>query len=140
MYAVSMTPAGQNYQGEQQIVWKPPHGGFLKLNWDAALDVSRKTMGAGAVIRDETGLVVAAMAKRVRHVHDPLAVEEVALWRAIVFCREVGVSQVEFEGDSLGVVRAVNNGSSCWSSYGHLMDDIRTTLAKFPNSVVQHVK
>jgi hypothetical protein len=97
-------------------------------------------MGAWTIIRDETSRVVAAMSKLVHHVDDPLAAEAVALWRAIVFCREVGAFQVEFEADFLGVVQAVNNGNAGWSSYEHLMDDIRTTLVEFPNSIVRHAK
>jgi ribonuclease HI len=80
------------------------------------------------------------MAKLVDHVHDPLVAEIVALWMAIIFCKEVGASQVEFEGDSLGVVQEVNSGSSGWSFYGHLIDDIRTPPVEFPSSIVRHVK
>jgi ribonuclease HI len=76
----------------------------------------------------------------VHHVYDPLVAEAVAMWRAIVFCKEVGTSQVKFEGDSLGVVQAMNNGSSGWSFYSHLIDDIRITLVEFPSSIVRHVK
>jgi phage tail protein X len=38
---------------------------------------------------------------------------------------------VEFEGDSLEVVQAVNRESPCWKSYGHLIADIQTKLLVF---------
>jgi ribonuclease HI len=56
------------------------------------------------------------MAKLVNHVHDPLVVEAMALWRALALCRDVRASQVEFEGDSLAVIQAVKTGNSGWSS------------------------
>lgn len=48
----------------RQVVkkWEPPVGGFLKLNWDAALCSTTNMMGVGAVLRDEHWAVVAALA------------------------------------------------------------------------------
>jgi hypothetical protein len=40
----------------------------------------------------------------------------------------------------LGVVQAVNNESSGWSTYGHLIADIRTTLFEFTSFTVRHVR
>jgi ribonuclease HI len=78
-----------------------------------------KTMGVGAILIDEKGQVVAAMAKVIPHFRDPTVAEAVALWKAVNLCSDIGVSQVEFEGDSLEVVQAVNGESPCWKSYGH---------------------
>jgi hypothetical protein len=46
---------------------------------------------------------------------------------------------VEFEGDSLEVVQAVNRESPCWKSYGHLIADIQTKLLVFHRYAVRHV-
>jgi hypothetical protein len=40
--------------------WRAPSLGFVKLNWDAALDQQKKLMGVGIVVRDHTGGVIAA--------------------------------------------------------------------------------
>jgi hypothetical protein len=40
--------------------WRAPTPGWVKLNWDASMEVETGQMGYGALIQDERGLVVAA--------------------------------------------------------------------------------
>jgi hypothetical protein len=93
----------------------PPSGGLLKLNWDAALNASLRTMGMGAVLRDGTGKVIAALAQVVPQVHDSSTTEAVALWRAIQMCNGQSFGRVMFEGDCLTVVNVVCQDFSCWN-------------------------
>jgi len=43
--------------------WSPLSAGWLKCNWDAAINKPGKRMGVGVVIGDDQGKVVAALAK-----------------------------------------------------------------------------
>jgi hypothetical protein len=49
------------------IIWKPPHIGSYKVNWDAALDHQNSCMGYGYIARDSNGMVVAAACHSVRY-------------------------------------------------------------------------
>lgn len=40
----------------------------------------------GVVVRDDSSKVMAAMAKVVPYINDPIVAEVVAAWRAITFC------------------------------------------------------
>ncbi len=43
--------------------WSPPPSGFLKINWDAAIDPVLQKTRIGIVIRDEAGGFFAAQAE-----------------------------------------------------------------------------
>jgi hypothetical protein len=47
--------------GSPMEKWQTPEQGCLKLNWVAALCASTKTMGVGAVVRDDLGIVRATI-------------------------------------------------------------------------------
>lgn len=81
--------------------WERTEGGLLKMNWDAVLSLSHKTMDVGAVLLDEHGAVLTSMAKVVSYVTDPTVVEVVALWRAVSLCGSLGFQRVVFERDSV---------------------------------------
>ena len=50
----------------------------MKTNWDAALDILNKRIGAGVVVRDELDAVLASMATTVPFITDPTVAEAVA--------------------------------------------------------------
>jgi hypothetical protein len=65
--------------------WSPPPRGFLKMNWDATFNKAVRFMGIGAVLRDDKGEVVVALAQYLPQVMDPSMAEAVALWKAVGF-------------------------------------------------------
>jgi hypothetical protein len=36
------------------MTWSKPQEGFIKLNWDAAIDIQQQRMGIGIIARDHT--------------------------------------------------------------------------------------
>jgi len=118
--------------------WKPPDMGSLKLNWDVAICSLTKKMGVGAVLRDEHGAVVAATISVIPYIRDPSVVEAIALWKAVSFCWELGCPRVVFEGDSMQVVQALNNGQA-WNRYAQLLVDVRTLSHGFTFHKIQLV-
>lgn len=87
--------------------WSPPPCGFLKINWDAALDLVKQRTGIGVVIRDEVGGFYAAQAKAIPFVMDPSMAEALGAWIAVKLGCELGLSQVHLEGDAVNVVEAL---------------------------------
>jgi hypothetical protein len=58
------------------------------MNWDADYEKAKNSMGVEAVLRDDKGEVVTAMALILPQVPDPSPAEAVALWRAATLCDE----------------------------------------------------
>jgi hypothetical protein len=59
------------------------------------------------VLRNEAGVVVAAMAKLIPIIVDPTKEKSTAAWQAVQFCCHLGHQRVVLEGDSLLVVLAL---------------------------------
>jgi ribonuclease HI len=119
--------------------WIKPTQGEMKCNWDAAINSKKRGMGVGVVIRDDRGRVVAAKASFVSGIVNPIVAESMGAWQAVVMCCNLRFPLVVLEGDSLIVVSALNKEEPCWSSFGHIIEDIRAKLQDIPSVRVQHV-
>jgi hypothetical protein len=64
-------------------------------------------MGVRVITRDVEGFVLAAMCITVPFSIDPIVAEAVAAWKAVKFCRDVGLQQVFIEGDALKIIHAL---------------------------------
>ena len=58
-----------------QHTWLPPSNQLYKVNVDGAIFKERNELGVGVIIRDDNGLVVAAMCKKFHAPLGPLEVE-----------------------------------------------------------------
>lgn len=65
--------------------WLPPEQNLVKANWDAALDAKARKMGAGVIIRNEKGEVMAACHDQKQNVVELALVESYALRKAMNF-------------------------------------------------------
>ncbi|KAL0000349.1 hypothetical protein SO802_014130 [Lithocarpus litseifolius] len=122
------------------IHWKPPRSPYCKVNFDGAIFQDLQMAGIGVVIRNSSGQVIGALSDRI---HLPSAVDDVeaiACRRAISFALEIGVEEVVFEGDSETIIKALNSDSSCLSSFGYVVEDIRALALNFASCVFSHVK
>ena len=107
------------------MVWKPPSLGLFKINFDGATFESLNQAGIGVVIKDEHGLVIAALSQRIPLPSSVSMVEALAARRALIFAQEISIFSVEVEGDSLQVIRAINNKKLDRSGLGHIIQDIK---------------
>lgn len=112
--------------------WKPPLTGWAKANWDAALDRQLGRLGLGVVVRDSCGNLLAGRCTAQVGCLAPAAAEAKVVLLAIQLCREMGLSQVHFEGDAKSVVDSVNSAHVDSSWMGHVVDDIRLEVQAFP--------
>uniref|UniRef100_A0A2N9IQD1 CCHC-type domain-containing protein n=1 Tax=Fagus sylvatica TaxID=28930 RepID=A0A2N9IQD1_FAGSY len=88
-----------------QVRWKPLSSNFYKVNFDGAIFKESNTGGLGVVIRDYTGMVIATLSQKVHGTHIVEMIEALAARKAILFAKEVGVFDAEFEGDAETVIR-----------------------------------
>ena len=59
----SNTLLPNNAEPMREKKWKVPEFGWLKVNWDASFSKNQGGMGFGAIVRDATGMVLAAQCK-----------------------------------------------------------------------------
>jgi ribonuclease HI len=119
--------------------WIRPSIGFLKLNWDAALNQELRRVGIGVVAQNDRGEVVAAIAKSMPFRTDPAMAEAFAAWEAVNFCFDRGWKNIIFEGDALSIVLALRNTGQCWSAYGHVIEDTKVLLERVESVAIKHV-
>jgi ribonuclease HI len=120
--------------------WQVPPAGFVKVNWDAAVDGTHRRMGMGVIVRDPNGEVVAMLSAPRNYITAPDIAEAVAALKAVTFCRELGFSKVILEGDALQVVNALKASTRNWSPYGHLIEEAHSQLSGMHTWRVNHVR
>jgi hypothetical protein len=74
----------------QTTIWRKPSPRWIKLNWDAAIDVKQQKMVIGIIVRASRP-----------HVTDPTIAEAIAEWKIVDVCISLGFPKVLLEGDSL---------------------------------------
>ncbi|XP_062155219.1 uncharacterized protein LOC133863283 [Alnus glutinosa] len=72
-------------------MWSKPKMGWIKLNWDAALDIPAKKLGLRVVVRDSCWVLVVAKATVVPFISNPTTGEALAAWSATTLARELGL-------------------------------------------------
>ena len=108
-----MTPV-TNISVQHVQRWNPPTTSCFKCNVDAAVFAELKSVGIGVIVRDWHGHFVAAWAfcsSMCKHLHAPLGpfeAESKAVEVDMQFAKQLGLSDIIMEGDSLMVSRALN--------------------------------
>jgi ribonuclease HI len=115
------------------------HNGF-KVNFDGALFKDKNEGGIGVVIRDCSGLVIATLSQRVKTGASVDLIEALAAKRAITFAMEVGVTDVEFEGDSENVIQDLSRPEAPHNAYGLIIEDARLLLPYFQRYRLSHIR
>ena len=67
-------------------------------------------------------------------------VEAIACREAVRFALQLGLTDVVFEGDFESITMAINSGNPCFSSYGHILDDVKALVLNFVSVSFLHVK
>lgn len=118
--------------------WKRPDEGFVKVNWDAAMNSEKKRMGLGVVVRDEEGEVLLSLCNPMEGLSNSATAELYALWEPLKVCAELNWAKAIFEGDALSVIKYVNSSSCSWEWHGQLVEDIKLILYNRHNWYIQH--
>ena len=112
---------------------------MVKVNFDAALDSNNYCVGLGLLARDEQGHFLVACGLNQKIVVDSIMAEALVALHAVLFAKELGFSNVIFEGDALTIAKEVNSMVVCESSYGHFVEDVKHFLSDLPTSSFVHV-
>ncbi|XP_042969118.1 uncharacterized protein LOC122301808 [Carya illinoinensis] len=141
-YEESVTPSGEASGRVPVDVqrWKKPESNWFKHNWDAVVRDKEGRIGIGAVVRDSQGLVIGTLRAQRSLKGCSSDAEAYGLLVAAVFCRELGLQQVCFEGDSKHVVNLLLSKEVDWSMGGCLVEDARKILNSSIRWTASHVK
>ena len=125
---------------EATVSWKPPSHGLYKINLDGAVFSKNKQAGAGVIIRNEAGEVIAALSKKWKWPLGALEAEAKALEVGVEFARDVGISEAEFESDSLVICNALQGLASPPSSVMNVLAGVINHLSRFRQWSITHIK
>ena len=122
------------------IKWNPPAEGRYKVNYDDAIFSTTNDAGLGVIIRNARGEVMGSLCQRVPFPHSVEAVEAAATRCAIQFAKDLGIMEIDLEGDSKTVVDALLLHGPCTTIYGHLIEDIKWIARGLCSVHFKHVK
>ncbi|XP_042952278.1 uncharacterized protein LOC122289367 [Carya illinoinensis] len=109
----------------RDVKWQPPDETRYKVNWDAGFKTSTSKMGAGIIIRNFEREVIAALGMPRAPVSDPSVAEANALWRVVVLCKEIGITNAVFEDDARNIISEVQQTDQNFAWYGQIIEDIK---------------
>ena len=122
------------------VRWKPPPSGMVKVNFDDVIFSTYSSAGLDMIIRDQAGLVLAALSQKIPLPTSVETVEMMVVRRALLFARELGFERVMVEGDSEVVIKAIREKSLLSSDWGHILRDIHALSYSFSSISFLHVK
>ena len=105
--------------------WQPPPQSVFKLNFDVAIFSGLNRFGFGAIIRNEEGEVVAAMAAKGPEVSCSMEAELLACRKAIEFAMDAGFLELVIEGDNSSVMTTISTMKIDQSLLGNVVGDIQ---------------
>ncbi|XP_075658691.1 uncharacterized protein LOC142628489 [Castanea sativa] len=92
------------------------------------------------IIRDQAGLVLAALSQKIPLPTSVEIVEVIAARRALVFAKELGFERMLIEGDSELTIKAIKEKSLLSSDLGHILKDIHALSCSFSSIYFLHIK
>ncbi|KAK8668942.1 hypothetical protein V6N13_106386, partial [Hibiscus sabdariffa] len=114
--------------------WFPPCPGIMKVNFDAAFDSATSSSFFGIIFRDSAGDVLAAGCFSHPLVLDSFEAEALACYQALVLAHDLSYRRIVIEGDSLSVIKKVQNFSEDRSVIGMLIKDIKRKMGNFDST------
>ena len=122
----------------RKVIWKPPDAGLLKTNFDGAVFEDLGVAGIGAVVRNSSSEVLAALSKIILMPSSIVALETIAARRVALFIRELGFRGSILEGDSEESILAFKNQCFQHPLVGHLVKDIMSSVSTLQYSSFSH--
>ena len=120
--------------------WIPPQDQTFQVNVDGAVFAKLKAVGIGVVVRDKEGNSRAALSKKLKLPLGPLEAEAMAVEAGVQFAKDIGITKVMVEGDSLIMQRALNDLATPSSSVDAVIEGIKVSSADFHHIVFSHVR
>ena len=124
----------------ERIIWKPPPWPRHKVNFDGAVFREDDSAGVGAVIRDEKGFMVAAMAEKIPLPYSITALEALAAIRALRLAGDIGLESFILEGDSKITIDALAGNIMEHAEFGNLFEEAKWLASQFGDVSFNHVR
>ncbi|XP_030939879.1 uncharacterized protein LOC115964767 [Quercus lobata] len=121
------------------VRWRLPPETCVKVNFDGAVFSRDGLAGIGIIIRNEQGLVMAALSQQIPLPTSVEMVEVLAACRALVFAKELGFDRVIVEGDSTNTITSINGGHMDHLALGHVLLDIKRLFSCFSHISVKYI-
>lgn len=120
-----------NRPGEQ-ILWKPPSTGFVKINFDGAFIQNLNGGGIGVVARSSDGSFLFARSCGGLRARSAIVMESLALRTGVLLAIEKGIRRVIFEGDAKGLIDALSGrGVGCEDIHLLVLDILQLCISSF---------
>ena len=134
-----------NFQPSRTVMhdkeqWTNPSSPWYKLNVDGEIFANQHASSVGVIIRDQGGLVAAALSKKVFCPLGPLEAEAKALEEVVDFTWDVGIRDVHFECDSKMIVDAMLGVSCPQASIYNIIAGIGQKVQALRSFQFSHVK
>ncbi|PKU72744.1 Putative ribonuclease H protein [Dendrobium catenatum] len=117
------------------IHWLKPSLGWVKLNTDGS--VGLLTAGAGGIIRDFCGEVVAAFATPLQ-INDVISAELNGLILGLELCIKYGCNYVWIELDAMFIVQSIKDGATRNANYFYLFRKVKNIMNEM-NVFISHI-
>ena len=117
--------------------WAKPPRNVYKMNFDGSKILSGETT-SGFVIRDNDGQVIEMAVGKYGKI-SVLKAETLALWYGIRTAKNMGIKNIEIEGDNLTVINASKGALNYPWEIDILITDIRRSLQLFESVLITHV-
>lgn len=121
-------------------MWDPPPAGIIKINWGAALNETKDSVGIRLVARDHEGSILATKKLFKTGFMDPFLAEAIRGFQAAVLANELGLNSAILEGDALQIVIGINHQLERWDSVGMILTDTRMLLSRLSHWQVVFVR
>ncbi|KAL5821187.1 hypothetical protein ACOSQ3_023069 [Xanthoceras sorbifolium] len=120
--------SGKGAPSVAATAWSCPPLGMLKLNTDVAVKPGKNCVGVGAVIRDSSRLVMAAISKTLLGCFSAESGEMLVLRKGLLLAGNLGLTVQLIEVDACNVVSSVLGSDSCCGENGLIVLDIKALL------------
>lgn len=98
---------------------------WVKINFDGATFSGTNSANLRAIIRNDKGLVMTAFTQTIPLPTLVEMVEVLATRGDLCFAKELGFDKIIVEGDSEVIIKVINSGGYPYSSFGHIIRDIK---------------
>ena len=123
-----------------QTKWEPPPMNWLKINFDGAVFQDRNEAGLGVIIRNDHGLVMAALTQIILLPTSVEMVKVLAARRALIYAWELSFDHIILEGDSDIAICAMSSDVFSAASFSHILSDIKALASHFRQVVFRHTR
>lgn len=103
---------------ETAVDWFPPPANTIKFNFDGSINQHSGSAGLGVVGRNSSASVVAWRRHIIPSVYNPEFAEAFAARQAVLLATELGYQHVQFEGDCLNIIQALQSVNVDFSAVG----------------------